>query len=136
MIYAQIHNYTDIAGVAQQTLASRLDQPDATWLPYNVPDVTWLSLVAGVIVVATVAPVIPVSVPQSLTPRQIRLVLTAVGLRTAVEAAVTNSTQDIKDMWQYSQVFLRNAPILNKMTATLGITSAQVDTLFIQGATL
>ncbi|MDE2105063.1 MAG: hypothetical protein KGL39_47935 [Patescibacteria group bacterium] len=54
MIYAQIHTYNG----NQQTIAARFDQPDSTWVAYDVPSVDWLSLVNGAIVVATVDPAI------------------------------------------------------------------------------
>jgi hypothetical protein len=59
MIYAQIHNYRDINGDARQTVASRADQPDTTWEPYDVPDASWLSIDHGKIVQATTAPIPP-----------------------------------------------------------------------------
>lgn len=58
MIYAQIHSYTDAAGNAQSTIAARSDQPDSSWIAYDVPSADWLSLVNGAIVVATVDPAI------------------------------------------------------------------------------
>lgn len=54
MIYAQIHTFNG----NQQTIAARLDQPDASWIGYDVPSADWLSLVNGAIVVATVDPAI------------------------------------------------------------------------------
>ena len=44
MIYAQLHSYLDNLGVAKVSIISRLDQPDNTWLPYNVPSLDWLYL--------------------------------------------------------------------------------------------
>lgn len=58
MIYAQIHSYTDAAGNAQSTIAARSDQPDSSWIAYDVPSADWLSIASGAIVVATVDPAI------------------------------------------------------------------------------
>lgn len=74
--------------------------------------------------------------PTSLTPRQIRLVLTTAGLRTAVESAVAASSQDIRDAWEFSLEYRRTDPVLLAMASTLGITDAQLDELFVQGAAL
>jgi hypothetical protein len=72
----------------------------------------------------------------NLTPRQVRLVLNVAGLRDQVETAIASADKNTKDMWQYSSVFIRTDPILVAMATALGITSAQLDQLFIQGATL
>jgi hypothetical protein len=74
--------------------------------------------------------------PTQLTPRQVRLVLNAAGLRANVEAAIAAADQNTKDMWSYSSVFLRSDPLLNSMATSLGLTSAQLDQLFIDGALL
>lgn len=54
MIYAQIHTFNG----NQETIAARSDQPDSSWVAYDVPNAEWLSLVNGAIVVATVDPAI------------------------------------------------------------------------------
>lgn len=56
MVYAKVHPFTDKAGIQQTTIAVRLDQPDSSWVAYNVPDASWLYLDAtGVIAVHTQA---------------------------------------------------------------------------------
>lgn len=55
MIYAQVHTYNG----NQRTIAARFDQPDSTWVAYDVPSADWLSLNSkNQIVVATVDPAI------------------------------------------------------------------------------
>ena len=76
-------------------------------------------------------PVIP-----SCSPRQIRQILTAVGLRTAVEDAVAAGSQDLKDWWEFSTVIERTHPEVIAMGAALGQTPEQLDQLFVTGATL
>jgi len=76
------------------------------------------------------------TVPQSLTPKQIRKVLTAHNLRAQVEAAVTAADQNTKDEWEFSQSYLRTDPLLETMAASLGLTPAQIDQLFIDGSKL
>ena len=43
-IYAQVHSYTNGAGATVNTIATRLDQPDGSWFPFEVADHTWLYL--------------------------------------------------------------------------------------------
>lgn len=79
---------------------------------------------------------VAIIIPTSLTPRQIRLVLNASGLREQVEAAVAMASQDIKDMWGFSLEYKRDDPVLAAMVVQIGITEAQLDVLFTQGAAL
>lgn len=75
-------------------------------------------------------------VPQQVTPRQIRQALTRAGLRDAVEYAVSQSSQDVKDWWEYSTVFERQNPQVIGMAAALGVSDSQVDDLWRLGGTL
>lgn len=75
-------------------------------------------------------------VPQQVTPRQIRQALTRAGLRDAVEYAVSQSSQDVKDWWEYSTVFERQNPQVIGMAAALGVADSQVDDLWRLGDTL
>ena len=69
-------------------------------------------------------------VPQQVTPRQIRQALTRAGLRDAVEYAVSQSSQDVKDWWEYATAFERHNPQVVAMVATLGVSDSQVDDLW------
>ncbi len=116
-----------------------LFHPDLIWVldTTGLAQVGW-SYVNGVFT-APVVPPVPTPLPPpipSLSPRQIRLILNQAGLRASVEAAVAAGTQDTKDQWQYSSVFLRNDPLLVTMATALGLTAVAVDTLFINGAKL
>lgn len=75
-------------------------------------------------------------VPDRVTPRQIRLALTAAGLRTTVEQAVAAGNQDLKDWWEYALDIERNNALIVSMSEQLGMTSEQVDDLFKLAATL
>lgn len=81
------------------------------------------------------------SVPQIVSPRQMRLALISGG----------TSLQDIEDIldtlpephrsiarvtWEYSVEFQRNNPILISLAPMLGLTEQQVDDLFILASTL
>lgn len=74
-------------------------------------------------------------VPESVTPRQIRRVLNAHGLRAAVEAAVAAAPQDVRDEWEYALEIRRDYPLMTAMAAQLGLTDEQLDDLFRAAAT-
>ncbi len=78
------------------------------------------------VVIQAVAPV-----PESVSPRQIRRALNAAGLRSSVEVAIAAAAQDVKDDWEFALEVRRDWPALNAMAASLGMTSQQVDELFI-----
>lgn len=72
----------------------------------------------------------------SVTPRQIRLALTQLGLRAAVETAVTAASQDVLDTWHYATEFDRNNPLVASLATQLNVTSEQLDGLWRLAATL
>lgn len=79
---------------------------------------------------------VPAGPPQSISPRQFRQALTAIGLRASVEAAVASADQDTKDWYEYATSFERGNPVLIAMATALGKTDADIDALFALGATL
>ena len=78
---------------------------------------------------------VPVASPQ-ISPRQIRMALTQMNLRSQVEAAVAAGDQDLKDWYEFSTYFDRNHPQVTAMAATLNVSDAQLDSLWQLGATL
>lgn len=72
-----------------------------------------------------------VVVPASVSPRQIRQALTAAGLRAGVEAAVAAGDQDTKDWYEFSTYIERAHPMVAAMGVGLGVTTEQLDDLFI-----
>jgi len=78
----------------------------------------------------------PTTVPQSVTPRQVRLLLLQQGLLDGVEAMIAASDQATQITWQYASTFNRNDPLLDALAARLGLTSQQVDQFFIAAAAL
>ncbi len=81
------------------------------------------------------APPEPAGIPP-VSPRQIRQALTAVGLRSAVEAAVLAGDQDLQDWWQFSTAFERVHPAVVAMGAGLGQTPEQLDSLWLIAGSL
>lgn len=102
--------------------------------PEDVTEATMAEFALNLIATYEASLVSPV--PQQVTPRQIRQALTQAGLRDAVEYAVSQSSQDVKDWWEYSTVFERQNPQVIGMAAALGVSDSQVDDLWRLGDTL
>ena len=81
------------------------------------------------------AALLPV-VPESVSPRQIRQALTALGLRSAVEAAVAAGDQNLKDWWEFATAFERAHPRVIAMAQALDVSTEELDQLFIVAAGL
>ena len=77
-----------------------------------------------------------VVIPNAVSPRQIRQALTAAGLRAQVESAVSVSSQDMKDWWEFATVFERQHPMIVGMAQQLGIGASAVDALFIAASSI
>ena len=75
-------------------------------------------------------------VPDSVSPRQIRQALTRLGLRNAVEAAVAAGDQDTKDWYEFATQFERKNPHVLAMGVALGVTSDQLDALWVLAGSL
>lgn len=87
-------------------------------------------------VAAYVAPVV-VQKPISVTPWQIRKALNQIGLRSAVESAVSaSSDQSLKDGWEFATEFVENSPFVVSMCAALGKTDAERHELFVLAKSL
>jgi hypothetical protein len=74
-------------------------------------------------------------VPQSITQLQMRRALRAANLFDQVQAAINAASPDTQDAWNYASPIDRNDPILIALAVQLGLSTAQVDQLFIQAAT-
>lgn len=78
-----------------------------------------------------------VRVPESITILQARKVLRRSGLFDVVNSAILASTDDeLKDEWEYALEVRRDWDNLITMSTSLGISSTQLDELFILGSTL
>ena len=78
----------------------------------------------------------PVSIPQVVSPRQVRLLLLSQGLLSQVEAMIAQQDEATKITWQYAEEFRRDNPLLNGLAANLGLSNEQIDQFFIQAAAL
>lgn len=102
----------------------------AAWNHPTLPQPTQEQLDA--IVIDPDAPV----VPESITPRQCRLILSQQGLLASVEAMIAQQDEAAKITWEYALEFKRNDPLLTALGANLGLTSEQIDQFFIAAAQL
>lgn len=78
---------------------------------------------------------IPKVVPQSITPLQAKLQLLKLGLLDEVEALVTGD-RIAQLYWEYASVIERDNAVLLLMANSLGLTSEQVDEMFIEASKL
>lgn len=80
-----------------------------------------------VLVAAPTSEAIPTNIVNNV---QIRLALSQTGLRDAVENAVSASSQSVKDWYNHSLRFSRTDPMVLAVAQALGVTSAQLDSLW------
>lgn len=79
--------------------------------------------------------VIPKEVPQSITPLQAKLQLLKLGLLDEVETLVTGD-RTAQLYWEYASIIERDNAVLLLMATQLGLTSEQVDEMFIEASKL
>ena len=91
-------------------------------------------------VIEAVVPTLPIQIPKSVTMRQARTALFNAGLLDATNAAIASMSGDAgvkaRIDWEFSQVVMKDWPLVNALTTVLRITSEQLDQLFITAATL
>ena len=80
-----------------------------------------------------VAPPVPVVVVSAW---QIRKALNQIGLRDAVEEAVTQANSETYDAWEYATEFERDHPLVVSFGTALGKTPEELDALFALAVTL
>jgi hypothetical protein len=80
---------------------------------------------------------VPDVVPQSISMRQCRLILLREGLLDRVQAFVEQAGNEAyKIEWEYATEVRRNASLVTVISSELELTSDQVNSLFVLGATL
>jgi hypothetical protein len=79
-------------------------------------------------------------VPQEVTMRQARLALLGAGLLDDVDAAINAMAEPAKTAakieWEYSQTVQRHKGLVAQIGSALGLTSEQIDDLFVMASTL
>ena len=79
-------------------------------------------------------------VPRSITMRQCRLQLLAIGKLADVDVAIAALPEPEKSAaqieWEYAATVERNSPLISQLGPALGLDDAQLDALFRQAVTL
>jgi len=110
----------------------------STYFPQSMENAEYVAYVDWLAQGNTPDPADPLPVAYAdLTPRQIRMALSRVGLRDEVEAAIAASNdRDLKDWWEFSLTFERNHPEVIAMGDALGQSYLQLNALWTLGASL
>jgi len=111
---------------------------DGAWIPAIIGNSDYKRYLAWLDEGNTPEPADPIPVVKvtQISPRQIRMALTQMNLRTQVEAAVAAGDQDLKDWYEFSTYFDRNHPQVTAMAQILNVSDAELDALWELGATL
>lgn len=82
--------------------------------------------------------IISATVPQTITPRQCRLLLLQQGLLEQTEAIISQASNDVKITWEYALEFNRDDPLLIQLASSLTppLSSEEIDQFFITAAQL
>lgn len=82
----------------------------------------------------------PAPIPTVVTMRQARLALLNAGLLTSVSNAIAAMTGTAGDAarieWEFSPTLKRDHPLVASLSVSLGLTSAQLDSLFTAASIL
>ena len=79
----------------------------------------------------------PITIPSLATMRQARLALLQAGLLATIDAAIANGSDEaMKIEWEYATSIERNWSSLIALTTAMGMTSTQLDDLFLLASTL
>ncbi len=80
----------------------------------------------------------PAAVPQTVTPRQLRLALLGAGKLAQVQALIDSGQAPPEAVisWEYATEFLRTDPMLNQLASAVqpSLTSDEIDQLFVAAA--
>ena len=81
---------------------------------------------------------LPPPVPESITPRQCRLILAQQNLLDSVEAMIAQQDRATQITWEYALEFRRDDPLLNALAGPdkLNLSKEQIDQFFIASAQL
>lgn len=128
-------------GAVEQIVISTLAAEQSRWHGSCV-DVTGQPVAIGWVFdgVEFSAPPSPPVIPQSVTMRQARLALLNHGLLSSVAPAIASLPEPARTKaqieWEYSNALERNNAFVATLCVALGLTSAAIDALFFEAATL
>jgi hypothetical protein len=78
----------------------------------------------------------PTTEVESITPRQAKLALYGAGLLDTVEAMIAEADRVVQIHYHEATAWYRNDPVLAGLAAALGLSSEQLDDLFLQASKL
>lgn len=78
----------------------------------------------------------PAPAPSSVHMRQARLALLQAGLLPQVQAAVAAAGEAAQIEWEYAHEVRRDSPLVQSLSASLALSDAQLDGLFILASSL
>jgi hypothetical protein len=105
--------------------------PDA--MRYRVGDF-WIDATGGEPTQAEIDAMLNPPAPRSVMPFQASRALLQFGMLDTVEAAVAAANRETQLAWNKATTIERNSPFVASMSATLGLSDAQLDDLFILAA--
>lgn len=90
-----------------------------------------ISLSGSTVIVYTGEDIPQTTVPEIVSMSCARVVLSNMGYLTSVQAAVESLGSDAIIMWEYSPYLGRRNPVVLTVLTGLGLSSDEIDTLFI-----
>lgn len=131
MIYAIVGGVcVSFAGMTRAQVTTMLDGRDVvfSFIPKEEYD--------GAAAAAAEPGHVPITTSHAVTMRQARLALHAAGLLATVNAAISAADEAVKIEWEYAGEVRRDSPLVQSLSASLSLSSAQLDALFTQAASL
>lgn len=100
------------------------------------PEATELPTLADVLAAIASPPALPAAVPSEVTRRQLWLALNAMAVtRAAVKAQLTGNEAALIEL-EEATAYRRDNPLVQMLGSALGLTSAEIDGVFIEAAKL
>ena len=136
MKYAYIENNTAVEVVEADPFMLFVPHYAAKFVEVDETCKAGNNLVNGV----WTTPVPPTIIPQEITMRQARLALLDIGLLANVQTAINTLPEPDKTKaqieWEYSNALQRDNPFVTTLGTALGLSSDDIDNLFITASGL
>lgn len=83
---------------------------------------------------AIVTPPPEPQIPNSITPRQCRLLLLSRGMLSSVNEMIAGQDEATRITWEYATEFRRDNQLLVQLSTALGLSPDQVDEFFVEAS--